>query len=290
MSESKIITVIIPTFSRRNPLFETITSVKNALDFSNIEYRIVIVDNNIDQLNTDYVITISKNLNCEYIKTNINGPCHARNLATLKFSDSVYYSFLDDDVFVYEDYFTTAIELFNNRSDIDIIIGRTLDSSPSIINFLLGPFKDPRNSKFSIDNLWHVSGGNFFAKNIVVKNIQFDENYTGYSYAEDIDYGYRAKKIGYKANYSPNIKMLHFSSESGRDAINVCLDKIIGFSYFWKKNFNYKFKIYYFIRIIFFVIKSSPINLKIFFEIILQTLDSSKDPKLLFDFKKSKRC
>jgi GT2 family glycosyltransferase len=289
MSKSKIITAIVPTFARLFPLCETIKSVKDALEFSKVEYQIIIVDNNSDRSYIEFVKKVSTDYNCEYIKSNQNGPCHARNLATAKFSDSLYYSFLDDDIYVYLDYFINALEIFHERNEIDIINGRTLNSSPSFTNFVLGPFKDLRNSKSSIDNIWHVSGGNFLAKNIVVNNIKFDENYFGYSYAEDLDYGYRATKFGYKVNYSPKIKMLHFSSKEGRDTNNECLEKIIGFSYFWKKNFNSKYKLFYLVRVFLFILKSSSFDLKLYFKIIYNALNPNIDPKFLFEFKKHKK-
>lgn len=290
MSKSKLITAIIPTYGRKNPLLETIKSVIDAFEYAKVDYQIIIVDNNIEKSFSNFAQKVAYDFNCEYLFSNINGPCQARNLAFHNYSSSEFYSFLDDDIYLFSDYYSNALSLINKNNNIDIIVGRTMNSSSSLTSYILGPFMDPRNSKKNKNNIWHVSGGNFFSKSCVLNKILFDENYCGYSYAEDLDFGFRAKKSGFNITYSPAIKMLHFSSNFGRNLDNEVLEKIIGFSYFWKKNFKNKYVFFYLLRILSFLLSLSTFKkLSVFLSIVNTTLKNKTTPESLFRFKNHSR-
>ena len=287
MSKSKLITAIVPTYGRKNPLLETIKSVIDALQFAKVEYQIIIVDNNTEKSFSNFAKKVANDFNCEYLFSNINGPCQARNLAVFNYRLTEFYSFLDDDIYLYSDYYSNALSLISKDSNIDIIVGRTMNSSASLTSFIFVPFMDPRNSNKFKSNIWHVSGGNFFSKSYVLNKILFDENYFGYSYAEDLDFGFRAKNIGCTIVYSPAIRMLHFSSNLGRNLDKEVLEKIIGFSYFWKKNFKNKYVFFYLLRILSFLSSFASLKkFRIFFIIIKHAMKDRTTPESLFDFKK----
>lgn len=245
-----MVTCIIPTKYRYEDLIESIESIYNQSGLG--EFEIIVLDSNED-------IAISKKIRnyCDkkteikYYKDNFKSPCHARNFAA-KMSSFQYLALLDDDIVLEPNYIITAIK-FIKLEEIDGVNGITTNSVFNKIAplFYWGDFTDNRikNIKKPIQTQY-LSSGNCVIKKVIFNDYMFDEFYRGYSFAEDIDFSYRASKK-FKFMIHPNIRMIHKSSPVGRiSKEDYHKLKLIGLSYFYFKNIYPKQKVHFLIRML----------------------------------------
>jgi glycosyltransferase involved in cell wall biosynthesis len=202
------ISVLIPTMNRPKTLNRTL---RNYLTVTYIPTQIVVVDQSQDeevrQQVKDIVNKYSNQTECKYIYQSRPSSTMARNNA-MKVAKEEIVVFSDDDVDIYHNTFVNVYDIMQNER-IAMIAGLDDNNrkSTSKIGYLLGTksFKNrnighvtlsmlgryPDNIKGETETQWAM--GYFFVvrKSLIEAwNMKWDENLSGYAYAEDLDFSY----------------------------------------------------------------------------------------------------
>lgn len=232
------ISVLIPTMNRPNSLKRTLNSYLYGTYFPS---QIIVVDqseNSTDQMDIQNMIEeYSSITEIIYIYQSIPSSTKARNTAfEYAKEDIIVYS--DDDVDVYEDTMKSVYKLMQDKS-LAMIAGLddNTSQSSSNIGYLLGTKsfinrkighvtlsmlgRFPNKITECTDTMWAM--GFFFVvrKSLLEKwKIKWDENLTGYAYAEDLDftYGYykMAKENHLRCIMTKKIHVRHLASQEFR--------------------------------------------------------------------------
>lgn len=190
------INVVIPTYNRLKLLDQTVDSIlRNYIGRDVLIYII----NNYSEHNIVY-----DNNQIVVLRGEVNGPCHARNLAlkSMRFCDWVW--FADDDIYVYDDMVYRILE----ECKYNVITFKTVRKF-GFLNVRLFN-NDLRKSDMPNDEVQMVSGGNFAIKFSLAQSIIWDVKYMGYSYGEDVIYGHEVVSRGEKILYLPSVQVYHF--------------------------------------------------------------------------------
>lgn len=171
----------------------------------------------------DFEVIIQKGLN---VPTNRNkGAKKARGEIIL---------FLDDDAIIEPDFLEKVKLFFDKNPEVSILGGPQL--TPSSDNFfartngyaLESPFSSMRESKrykkarlnLNADSS-HITGANLICKKSLIRKIKFDKNLYP---ADDVYLVNRAKKLGFKVAYSPEIYIYHRRRASLKGLIKQIFD------------------------------------------------------------------
>jgi len=226
-----IITVVIPTKNRPSELFNAVQSIISQ------EYKInqlLIIDQS-DNDDSKYRIKnlLDKNtfINLDYIyNTEINGLVEAKIYA-LKYAIGDLIFFLEDDIYLSQNYFSQIIYSFNNYPDMLGCCGHISNHKDSTLyNFFFylfhrGIFYDPRiglNSSISSSSLTVISsptlsGGISTWRREVFNYLNFDSTNLFFM-MEDIEFSTRARLFfGDRFFIIPNAKIIHYSSKLNRE-------------------------------------------------------------------------
>lgn len=233
------ISVLIPTMNRPETLRKTLESY---LLKSVVPSQIVIVDQS-DTDETKVMIESIRendtNVDLDYVYQDQKSLTLARNRAlSMTKNDVVICS--DDDIDVHDETVKNVFQIMTG-DNVALIAGideRTKHSSTNIGYLLgtksygkrhkghvtlsvLGRYPDEINKETSTE--WAM--GYFFAirKSLVEKwNLRWDENLTGYAYAEDLDFSYsyckQARKEQMKCVLTPKVTVQHLASTEYRTA------------------------------------------------------------------------
>jgi glycosyltransferase involved in cell wall biosynthesis len=238
MSKSYLeITLIIPTFNRPLSLLKTLKSINN-LSFLPSEVIIVDQSSNADQINLKILKKETPFLRINLIKEKIPSSTKARNIGLNQAKNDIIV-FSDDDVDYNNEVFKIIDNEFLSDNRLSLIAAYDQDHRfklsslfgiillrRSIFKLFSGHISKSIFGNFPIIKIrtntsWAM--GFFFSirKKIAIQNNNyFDENFSGYSYAEDLDFSYNyineAKKKGYKALLIPTIKVKHLVSNEYR--------------------------------------------------------------------------
>lgn len=227
------ISVLIPTMNRAQSLKKTITSY---LSCEYIPAQFVVVDQSTDIRTRQEIQTMlakMSSVDIKYIFQEVPSSSAARNRA-LEEADCEIIVFSDDDIDVNEDTLKNLHDIMQDAS-VALIAGIDENSAKSFTNigYLLGTksFKNrkighvtlsmlgryPDNIIGQIETQWAM--GYFFAvrKSLVQRwNVQWDENLTGYAYAEDLDFSYNyykhAKGEGMRCILNERVRVKHLVS------------------------------------------------------------------------------
>lgn len=208
------ISIIVCTYNRCNYLKETIESIIQAIG-QREDCELIIIDNN----STDQTNKISESFysfsSLKYFLETNQGLSHARNRGMQEASGKVLV-FLDDDIELPKDYFEVCDHIFNNPQ-IAISGGKVLPHKINIPNwlpkkyyFLVSVYDMGNEPKY----VKYLMGANFAVRRSIALQIgEFNANLgrKGSSLAggEEIDYLNRAKQLGFRAMYNPNLIVYH---------------------------------------------------------------------------------
>lgn len=209
MSESKHISVVIPTMNRPDTLQETLTSYVNG---DILPDQVVIIDqtqnDDVRHQVKNVVDAFNARLAIDYLYQKVPSLTKARNAGLSRCRcDTVIFS--DDDITVQEDTIKNVIEIMKNI-EISMIAGINskdkYSTSPSgyffgkksyrkrnighVAKSVVGRFPEKRVHG-TVDTEWAM--GFFFVvrKSLVEKwENYWDESLTSYAYAEDLDFSY----------------------------------------------------------------------------------------------------
>lgn len=242
MQEYLKVSVVIPTYNRRQSLLETIESF---LSFDYIPNEFIVVDQSeckkADETFSALKKIFFKHDLINFIFINLENPSltHARNVGFSKCKNEIVIM-CDDDIEVFDNTIKYIDSLFSNNEKLGMLACQDIDSlnkKEGKLGYLLG-FKNffkrrtyyitksmfgrfPLKSVEECKAEWAM--GFFFVirKSAVLKTgIIWDEELKRYAYAEDLDFSYRLfvsfRKLGYESKYSKNIKVLHKVSKEYR--------------------------------------------------------------------------
>ncbi len=214
------ISVIICTYNRSNHLRNVLRSLSEQVVPNNLEWEIVVVDNN----STDDTIEVVKDfgndssLPIKYIKEEKQGLSHARNRGILE-SKGKYVAFTDDDAITDRNWVTSLYEAFQ-KYGCDCVGGRIyLRFASEMPRWLKRElwgffgFLDHGHRAFEVIDE-HIFGGNMaFSKEILNKSGFFNPNRgrtaTVLIGGEELELLKRVKSAGGKIIYQPAALVYH---------------------------------------------------------------------------------
>lgn len=239
MKKTLPITVAIPSMNRPQALRRTLQGYLGA---DHLPAQIIVVDQSQTEQaqaqNKQLLATLPVGVTGTYVYQKNSSSTQARNTALQQARQNIIV-WSDDDVDVYADTLKNVYDLFQNPQ-ISMIAG--LDDcaakSTGKIGYLLGTksfFKrkighvtasmlgrfPAQRVKGEVDTQWAM-GFFFSVRTPLLKkwNIKWDENLTGYAYAEDLDFSYSyykcAKKEGYRCILSDKVHVKHLASQEYR--------------------------------------------------------------------------
>ncbi|MEK7497351.1 MAG: glycosyltransferase family 2 protein [Patescibacteria group bacterium] len=101
---------------------------------------------------------------------------------------------------------------------------------------LIGQFHPKKNGDGITDMDW-VGGTFFMIRHDMVRNVGlFDDSY--FMYTEEVDFCFRAKKLGWRVSYAPVGSITHIGGASSKSSEFVVLSEIKGIKIFFKKHFS----------------------------------------------------
>ncbi len=232
-----IISVVIVSYNVKEYIISCIQSIykHSKGDFS---FEIIVVDNN----STDGSVSKLKNEFPDIILINNNynaGYSTAANQGAKK-SQGKYIFFLNPDTLFLENSLAKISKIAEGFNKLGVIGPKLINEeglaqqscwkSPTVLNTMLSLLhldffnyrKNYKNKKFNkISKVDSVSGGAFFlTRNLFNKLGGFNENLF---WMEDIDFCFRAKKMGYDISYFPFTKIIHFVGKSAEKNYKIAI-------------------------------------------------------------------
>lgn len=231
-----LISVIIPTYRREEPLKETLEDVL-LQDYPALEILVV------DQTQThtsevqSYLENLAQSKKIQWFRLNWASLPGARNYGVRRAKGEIVL-FIDDDVKLPEGYFYAHARNFLERPDVGVVAGRVFDrmkladsqklssnESSYEIEYLPPEAMNPGIAWYYID-LVHTTkpqrvisprGCNMsFRRDIFTKyNIWFDERFRGNAVREESDFSLRLRATGYHVWYDPEAYLIHIGEETG---------------------------------------------------------------------------
>lgn len=202
-----MLSIIIPTSGREKILKRTLSSLfKGSSTYG--EYEVIVVDTPLD--NTKVVVeSFGRDFPIRYLSDRIKSRARPRNIGAKEAKGEILL-FLDDDIIVEKNFVYEHLR-FHSKSETIACIGRTVHTTESedpFINYLVKDstflaayrlIEDPDDVPFNFCYTFNIS----IPKEDFIKVGLFDEEFCQYG-LEDIEFGYRWKKAGYKIRFNPN--------------------------------------------------------------------------------------
>ena len=203
MSPIKV-SVVIPTFNRKDLLKETLKSLFNQT-YPKDKYEIIVCDDGSTDGTEEIVRELIKKSPCDlrYYKQKNRGPASARNLGIYNARGEII-GFTDDDCVVSSTWIEQAVPYFE-----DVKIGAIQGFvAPSIYKpgRMEKIFKIALGITHTHDTGRYVTANMFFRKKAILEAGCFDPEVV---WVEDTDLAYRIKRIRYKILFSDNVIVYH---------------------------------------------------------------------------------
>lgn len=224
-----------------------------------------IISQNLSDIEIVVVDNFSKDDTGSIIKSKFPQVKYFQNSANLGFAKAVnesmkhlngkYILLLNPDLIVGKDFFYRIYNLLKDKGEIDILGVKLLEENgevqPSswkkislltVLTEMLLPYQISKKlvtivpKNFS--EVENVSGACMLIRKEVFHSLNgFDENF--FLYYEEIDFCRRAKKLGYKIFYIPDIEAIHFGSKSTSNDRQIFFENLYKNKlYFIKKHFG----------------------------------------------------
>ncbi len=196
-----IVTVVIPTYNRKEMLKETLNSLFNQT-YPKDKYEIIVCDGGSIDGTEDIVKELIEISPCvlRYLKEENRGVSSARNLGIANAAADII-GFTDDDCVVSNTWIENAVPYFNNK-----IVGGVMGSTR--------PQKSPTQKIFKVVHFIQIEEFDgsyatcniFYKKNVLLEVGGFD---TKLQIGEDTDLGWRVKNKNYRICFDENILVYH---------------------------------------------------------------------------------
>jgi GT2 family glycosyltransferase len=231
-----LISVIIPTYRREEPLKDTLEDVLKQ-EYPNFEVLVI------DQTPThepeiqDYLEELAKTGKINWFRVNWASLPGARNYGVRRSRGEIIL-FIDDDVKLPEGYLQAHARNYQERPEVGAVAGRVFDrmkladsqkivtgDSPYSIEYLPPEAMEPGIAWYHID-LVHTTkpqrvistrGCNMsYRRDIFTKHgIWFDERFRGSAVREESDFCLHLRQTGYQIWYDPEAYLVHLGEETG---------------------------------------------------------------------------
>jgi GT2 family glycosyltransferase len=233
-----LISVIIPTYGREEPLRDSIADVLQQ-DYPNFEILVVDQTPQHQPEIQSYLEELEKAGKIQWFRLNWASLPGARNYAVRRSSGEIIL-FIDDDVKLPPGFLAAHAKNYLEKPEIGAVAGRVFDrmkladsaqgrtqgDAPyKIIEYLPSEAMDPGIAWYYIDLVHTVNpqevltarGCNMsFRREIFTKyGLNFDERFRGSAVREESDFCLRLRQTGYKIWYDPDANLVHLGEETG---------------------------------------------------------------------------
>jgi GT2 family glycosyltransferase len=234
MDDSLLISVIIPTYGREEPLRDTLEDVLKQ-DYSDFEILVVDQTKNHQPSIQAYLEELAKASKILWLRVDWASLPGARNYG-VRHAKGEIILFIDDDVQLSGDYLQKHAQNYQNKPEIGAVAGRVFDrmkledaqwqqGDAYTIEDLPPEAMDPGIAWYHIDLVHTVKpqlvisarGCNMsFRQEVFSKHgIWFDERFRGNAVREESDFCLRLRKAGYQIWYDPEAHLVHLGEETG---------------------------------------------------------------------------
>ncbi|MEC4816548.1 MAG: hormogonium polysaccharide biosynthesis glycosyltransferase HpsN [Scytonema sp. PMC 1069.18] len=230
MSSHPLISVIIPTYSREEPLRDSITDVLKQ-DYPNFEVLVVDQTPKHQPEIEAYLEEVATAGKIKWFRIEWASLPGARNYAVRRAAGDIIL-FIDDDVQLPPGFLAAHAKNYMDKPDVGAVAGRVFDrmklgdSGGNLqIEYLPPQAMDPGIAWYYIDLVHTVKpqqvltarGCNMsFRNEIFTKHgLKFDERFRGSAVREESDFCLRLRQTGYKIWYDPEAHLVHLGEETG---------------------------------------------------------------------------
>ncbi len=204
------VSVVMPTFNRKDSLLVVLKSLGNQ-SISSERYELILVDNGSTD-GTDALISELALPNLKYIVQGDSGRAGARNRG-IKEASADLILFTDADIIASPSLIEKHLDFYSKHPN-TASVGReiqvnTLEEYEEVKANSAKERTMHRQSKKELKWYNFLTGNALAPKKILEKAGMFDENFTGYGH-EDIELGYRIKKMGVPILYNHDAVNYHW--------------------------------------------------------------------------------
>lgn len=215
--EDLLLSVVIPTYNRKDILEKCLQSLFNqTYSLSNCE--IIVVDDGSTDTTNEVIKSVSNNSLCavKYFTQEKKGPAAARNVG-IRNAEGEIILLLGDDILASKHLLEEHMKFHESEGENVAILGHIqwslkLRLTPFLkyledgnIQFAYSLIKDPNNLRY---NYFYASNTSL-KKAFLLKNGLFDEGFP-YAAYEDTELGYRLQKKGLIIKYNKNAVAYHY--------------------------------------------------------------------------------
>lgn len=230
MNNLPLITVVIPTYGREEPLRDSIVDVLKQ-DYPNFEVLVVDQTAKHQPEIKAYLEEMAAAGKIKWLRLDWASLPGARNYAVRRSSGEIIL-FIDDDVQLTPGLLLAHAKNYLQNPEVGAVAGRVFDrmklgdsGGDLEIEYLPPEAMDPAIAWYHID-LVHTTkpqqvltarGCNMsFRREIFTKHgLSFDERFRGSAVREESDFCLRVRKTGYKIWYDPEAHLVHLGEETG---------------------------------------------------------------------------
>ncbi|MFB2975440.1 hormogonium polysaccharide biosynthesis glycosyltransferase HpsN [Microseira sp. BLCC-F43] len=225
-----LISVVIPTYGREEPLRDTIADVLQQ-DYPNYEVLVVDQTKTHQRETQAYLEKLAADGKIRWFCVDWASLPGARNYAARRATGEIIL-FIDDDVQLKPGYLAAHARNYIDRPEVGAVAGRVFDrmkltdsGGELTIEDLPPQAMDPGIAWYYIDLVHTVKpqqvisarGCNMsFRREIFTKyGLHFDERFKGSAVREESDFCLRLRQTGYKIWYDPEADLVHLGEETG---------------------------------------------------------------------------
>ncbi|OKH56904.1 hormogonium polysaccharide biosynthesis glycosyltransferase HpsN [Scytonema sp. HK-05] len=225
-----LISVIIPTYCREEPLRDSIADVLKQ-DYPNYEVLVVDQTPKHDPAIEAYLEELTAATKIKWFRLNWASLPGARNYAVRRAAGEIIL-FIDDDVQLPDGFLAAHAKNYLENPEVGAVAGRVFDrmklgdsGGKLQIEYLPPQAMDPGIAWYYIDLVHTIKpqevltarGCNMsFRREIFTKHgLRFDERFRGSAVREESDFCLRLRQTGYKIWYAPEAHLVHLGEETG---------------------------------------------------------------------------
>ncbi len=249
------LSIIIINYNTKEITLNCLNSLKTSLMGEKISYEIVLIDNCSQDGSFEVFKSLAKadpRIKYYYQKENL-GYSKANNLGA-KLAKGKHLLFLNSDTFILNKAVGKLIDFYKkNEKEVSFV-------GPKLLNFNLTPQPSAgyffnllttfialflkgdqlnltRFSPQEIKKVDWISGACFLTKKKIFEAVGgFDQKI--FMYMDEVDFFYRAKKMGYRVYFYPQAKIIHYGSASSSKTYPI-LQLYRGLIYFYQKHYSF---------------------------------------------------
>jgi len=199
--------IIIPVYNRPDEIKELLESLLKQ-DYT-ANYEIIIVEDGSQKLSKKIIEAFNDKLNIQYFYKQNTGPGDSRNYGMQK-AKGVFFIILDSDVLLPKDYLSKVEKLITSNN-LDAFGG--VDDAHQSFTIIQKAINYAMTSFLTTGGLRNKSNDNYQLRsfNMGISKEVFDKTkgFSKYRFGEDIDLSNRIKKLGFKTQVLPQVKVFH---------------------------------------------------------------------------------